>query len=274
LELSPPKPVGNILGAARAEADALLARAFVETPAYRALTENIDYSFVVGRRGTGKSALFAKLTEHLAAADNTIVIADVPQEHQILELQNLLLKVAGIDYRMLRAVARLVWRVSLLFEAVRCIERHYKFSKLADRAFLTEYVREHRALLAGSIAARCAALVKLAMSTESHGTEVAPTIARLTNIDKLQQAVANALHEIPTRVVVLCDGLDEGWVPDIPCTALLGGLAMATADLTDRKIELHAILFIRDNIFRALAQLDTDFTRHIEGHTLRPVKIC
>ena len=28
-------------------------------------------------------------------------------------------------------------------------------------------------------------------------------------------------------------------------------------------------MFVRDNMFRALAQFDTDFTRHIEGHTLR-----
>jgi hypothetical protein len=269
MEELPLKPVGNILGAARAEVDALLASAFVETAAYRALTENTDYNFVVGRRGTGKSALFTKLTEHFAAVPQTVVVADVPQEHHILELQNLMTKAVGTDYRMLRAISRLVWRASLLFEALHCIERHYKFTKLADRAFLGEYVREHKALLTMSSAARCVTLAKMATSAVHHGVEIAPAIATIVDIDKLQQVVANALRECPARVVVLSDGLDEGWMPDIPSTAVLGGLAMATADLTDRKTEIHSVLFVRDNIFRALAQLDNDFTRHIEGHTLR-----
>jgi len=170
---------------------------------------------------------------------------------------------------MLRAVARLLWRASLLIEALHRIERHYKFGKLAERAFLVDYARKHKALLTQSVSARCVDLLKLAMAAASHGVEVAPTLATVMEIDKLQQAVANALHEMPARIVVLCDDLDEGWLPDVPATAVLGGLAMATADLTDRKTEIYPLLFVRDNIFRALAQLDSDFTRHIEGHTLR-----
>ena len=49
--------VGNILGAGRAEADSvMLAKAFIETADYRALIQSDDFNFVVGRRGTGKSA--------------------------------------------------------------------------------------------------------------------------------------------------------------------------------------------------------------------------
>ena len=50
---------GNILGSARAETDAaMLGQAFLETADYAALVNTQDFSFVVGRRGTGKSALF------------------------------------------------------------------------------------------------------------------------------------------------------------------------------------------------------------------------
>src|SRR5437667_874168 len=247
----------------------MLAQAFVETAAHRALLQTNDYNFVVGRRGTGKSALFTKLNEQFSNTPNTIVVAETPHEHHVIELQTLLTKCSGVDYRMLRAVARLLWRASLLIEALHRIERHYKFGKLAERAFLVDYARKHKALLTQSVSARCVDLLKLAMAAASHGVEVAPTLATVMEIDKLQQAVANALHEMPARIVVLCDDLDEGWLPDVPATAVLGGLAMATADLTDRKTEIYPLLFVRDNIFRALAQLDSDFTRHIEGHTLR-----
>ena len=77
MNLSPPK-VGNILGAARAEADTvMLAKAFVETADYRALVQTDDFNFVVGRRGAGKSALFAKVKEHFS---NENLISVVPVE--------------------------------------------------------------------------------------------------------------------------------------------------------------------------------------------------
>jgi len=49
---------GNILGSLRAEADReMLKMAFLETADSSALTKTTDFNIVVGRRGTGKSAL-------------------------------------------------------------------------------------------------------------------------------------------------------------------------------------------------------------------------
>jgi hypothetical protein len=85
----------------------------------------------------------------------------------------------------------------------------------------------------------------------------------------LLQAIKSALAEANLNVVVLYDSLDEGWMPDVPSTAVIGGLALAAADLRDSETAIFPILFMRDNIFRSLAELDPDFTRHIEGQTLR-----
>src|SRR5262249_182054 len=46
-------------------------------------------------------------------------------------------------------------------------------------------------------------------------------------------------------------------------------LARTAADCRERALPIHPIVFVRDNMFRALAHVDDDFTRHIEGHTLR-----
>ena len=89
-----PSPIGNVLGAARAEVDTLLARAFIETPAYRALIQNTDYNFVVGRRGTGKSALFQKVREYFVGTGSVLVVlgaaacwfVDAPEETPQLDL--------------------------------------------------------------------------------------------------------------------------------------------------------------------------------------------
>jgi hypothetical protein len=63
--------------------------------------------------------------------------------------------------------------------------------------------------------------------------------------------------------------LDEGWIPESAATSVLGGLSLAVADLDESQTGIHGVLFIRDNMFRALAHFDTDFSRHIEGHALR-----
>ena len=52
---------GNLLGGDRAEVDhVMLEKAFVQTHDFQALVTTTNFNFVVGRRGTGKSALFIK----------------------------------------------------------------------------------------------------------------------------------------------------------------------------------------------------------------------
>ena len=56
---------GNILGDIRAENDSImLDSAFYETADYKALLESSDRCVIVGRRGTGKSALVYRLANH------------------------------------------------------------------------------------------------------------------------------------------------------------------------------------------------------------------
>jgi len=264
-----PSPIGNVLGAARAEVDTLLARAFIETPAYRALIQNTDYNFVVGRRGTGKSALFQKVREYFVGTGSVLVVADAPQEHHVIELQTLLVGAVGLDYRMLRAISRLIWRTQLLIEVLVRMRRHYRFFRSAEHTAVLAYIDQHKGLVEAPSSARPVMLVRAVLKDAASCVEIAPRLAAFFETDRLQQLIAAGLGNIGDRSMVLYDGLDEGWIPDVPATALLGGLAMAAADLTDRKTGVNPILFVRDNIFRALAELDSDFTRHIEGHTLR-----
>ena len=81
--------------------------------------------------------------------------------------------------------------------------------------------------------------------------------------------MADALTAINKTVYFFFDGLDEGWKPDEGCTAIIGGLSACAADFVEKECSLHLILFIRDNIFRSLNYFDRDFSRHIEGNTLR-----
>ena len=78
----------NALGDLRAEADTtMLARAFLETADYRTLIETSDRPIVVGRRGTGKSALARQLHHFFYREGNTVVISISPEEDQTIGLR-------------------------------------------------------------------------------------------------------------------------------------------------------------------------------------------
>lgn len=262
-------PIGNLLGAARAEIDAhMLSRAFVATADFKALTQTTDFTYVVGRRGTGKSALFQKVAEHYRSLKGPLVIAERPKDYEAAEFQNLLGAV-GLDYRLLRGIGRLAWKTHLLFEALVALREHYRFTKLATSSYLSQYAATHKRFLSGRATRRAITLLRHATELSPAPRELAGTFARTFDTEKLLHAVKTALDDTGRTLVVLYDSLDEGWIPDIPSTAVIGGLGLAAADLSDAQTGISLILFLRDNIFRSLSEFDPDFTRHIEGQTLR-----
>jgi hypothetical protein len=263
------KPRGPLLGAPRAEADhKMLARAFVQIPAYRVLLESQDYNYIVGRRGTGKTALSRSLLAHYEQSRNVVLITETPAEHHTIEFQRLLGTLSH-EYRTLRPTSRLVWKAHLLLETLSHVAKDYRFPKSSQYRFLSEYVTSRAALTKLNGIARCVQILNQAVATAAHVSEVPARLATLTDIDKLQTSIKALLQEMSVSVVAVYDGLDEGWTPDPIATAVVGGLAIAAADFKDTGLSINPFLFIRDNIFRALAYLDHDFTRHVEGHVLR-----
>jgi len=260
--------VGNILGSARAELDAqMLDKAFVETTDYQALLTTQDFNFVVGRRGTGKSAICKKLQQNLITNKNILLITEIPKEHFILEYQNLLNKVAN-DYRLARAISRLVWENHILLEVIKNIKIRYKGNKIIDE-FIRSYYEKYKNIIDCDYAARCTIILREIIKNGCSGLELPSKIASTFQTEKLKVSVKKALSDISSRVVALYDGLDEGWIPNITATAILGGLAAAASDFSNSQSSIHITLFIRDNMFRSLANFDSDFSKHIEGNTIR-----
>jgi hypothetical protein len=263
------KLVGNVLGGVRAEADTeMLSRAFVETADFRALSDTKDFNIVVGRRGTGKSALFLKLAEHFERQKQIILFTVHPAEHEALGFQASLEHCAS-NYMMARATARVIWRAHLLYDLADILHSHWKLKSTREGAFLASYRREHDALFSMSGANRCAHMVDYCGGYDRSESEIPGLIASVLGLERLQDAVRDALQARNSAAVFLFDGLDEGWRPSNSATAILGGLAVAVSDFRDASSEIHGVLFVRDNILRALATLDDDFSRHIEGSSLR-----
>lgn len=261
--------LGNILGAPQAEADSLMLRqAFIETADYQALLHTTDFSFIVGRRGTGKSAIFQRLKEEFALDTGVVLIAEEPQDFEMLELQSLLATISS-DYRVLRPISRLLWTTEFLFKASAAVSKHYKFNKSAESAYLSDYLKTHIAISTTGAVSNCATILRSILKETRVPEEIPRIIATRYNINQATTSLIDALEKTGLRIISLYDRLDEAWVPEVTAVAILGGLARTAADYREKQIPFYPILFIRDNMFRAMAQFDDDFTRHIEGHSLR-----
>jgi len=261
---------GNVLGDARAEADSqMLSQAFVETSDFRALRMTNDFSFVVGRRGTGKTALFLRLRREFSS-DKGVLLHDLkPEEHDSLALISMLRTIGAGGYDEVRPSARVLWRTSMLLGVARDLCHHWKYGKTLEAHWLRQYVERMKPLLSLNVLQRCTHLLQETLGATRSSEALPGEIASRANLSALEDHIRSGLTAVGTRAVFLFDGLDEGWGPDEISTGALGGLAIAVAGFRDTGTPIDAQLFIRDNIFRALAALDRDFSRHIEGNTLR-----
>jgi hypothetical protein len=245
----------------------MLRRAFLETADYRTLIETSDRTVVVGRRGTGKSALTLNLQRHWRRAGATHVVKIAPEEHQTIGLRPQV-ALFGDTFVKIRAGARLAWRYALIMEAASCLATTYKFSNSAGYQFLESRVRKWKSSGADTLD-RYAATLRQVVETNLSPEERIGRLPIALDLTKVEAALAEACEGSHTTVAFLIDRLDEGYEPDDKGVGLVDGLVQAAIDLKTRIAGTKPIVFLRDNIFRAVQGLDPDFSRNIEGHVLR-----
>ena len=261
--------LGNILGAPQAEADSLMLRqAFIETADYQTLLHTTDFSYVVGRRGTGKSAISQRLKEAFVHDTGIVLVVEEPQDFEMIELQSLLKSISS-EYRVLRPISNLLWTTEFLLKALSNVSKHYKFHKSPASASIKDYIKTHSESLTISAVYNCTSILRRVLKETRVPEEIPGVIAKQYNIGQATKSLTEVLELTGLRIISLYDRLDEAWIPEATSVAILGGLAKTAAHYREKHLPFYPILFIRDNMFRALAQLDDDFTRHIEGHSLR-----
>jgi len=249
---------GNIPGGPRAEIDAeMLRQAFVSTHDYQALLNTRDFNFVVGRRGTGKSALYLMLEKGIESEKKDYVYSYAPHEYEQTAIISIL---RGLDehYGILRVITRVAWRVAILLHVYNAIQGHFKFKSTGEYDFLVSYLRSKNGLIRRSVFSMVREIVRNVATVVDSPKQVPSIIAQEYDLERLHRSVNGALLTMHKSVVFLLDGLDEGWQPDQIATSILGGLASAAADIRDKRTEIQIVIFLRDNIFRSLSYFDRD----------------
>ena len=262
----------NRLGETRAEHDsAMLGKAFYETPDYLTLIEpqNRSKCLIVGRRGTGKSALMLALEKHHSTSPRTYVIAIAPEDYEIIQLRLFATKLVGGSnkYNLARSGFKIFWRYALAMEVVCKLNSHWKFpahetfGELSPRASL--WTKSGRDFFS-----RFTALIRGSMGEVVEEAQVAHLAQKLPVRD-LEKLIGTALTELKAEVAILIDKLDEGYEADSQGLAIVAGLAHAVSSLAGVLSNASFALFLRDNIFRGIARIDSDFSRNLEGQVLR-----
>lgn len=258
----------NLLGDLRAEADqVMLSRAFLETADFRTLIETSDRMIVVGRRGTGKSALTLKLSGHWRGSSSEKVIRIVPEDYNVIGARPLL-KHFGDSFSVIRAGSKLAWRYALLMETALSLSPKHQFSNTEGYKKIKQRVSDWKGY-GPNVVDRFSRLLEVSLdAVESPERNVGRLPVKL-DLTVVEKSLSSACEESNTTVVFLIDKLDEGYSPDSIGIGLIDGLVQAAIEVKTRIPRIRPIIFLRDNIFRAVQANDPDFSRNIEGHVLR-----
>lgn len=258
----------SVLGDLRAEADTeMLRRAFLETADYRTLLETSDRTVVIGRRGTGKSALALHLAAQWKRENAVTVINVAPEEHQTIGLRPIV-SLFGDTFSKMRAGTRIAMRYALMMETALSLSRKYGFSRHIG---YTDIQPRVKAWAAGGpdFTSRLRPMMRSSINASVDAETRIGDLAVALEIDHVERSLANACAEGRAEVVFLIDRLDEGYEPDNQGIGLIDGLVQAAIDLKTRIPYIKPVIFLRDNIFRAVQKRDPDYSRTIEGHVLR-----
>ena len=261
--------LSNPLGDVRAEADhAMLSQAFFETPDYLTLLDSHDKVVVVGRRGTGKSALTYSLQKQWSTVKTNTVLIVAPDEHHTLALRPWISKL-GSSFLPIKASSRLLWRYGLILATAQALSTKFKVKDaIAESPTLIRHLHKWGK-------SDVAFYDKLRAQMKNYLTESMPenqVIGHLADHLELPLLEKELQAAIPSdnHIKILVDRLDEGFEPDLHGIAFVDGMVTAAIDMaTAFRGKVRPVVFLRDNIFRAVAHHDQDYSRNIEAFTLR-----
>ncbi len=269
------------LGGTDAEADTRLAEDFVRT-GYVDSAVNGPQTLFLGRKGSGKSALFAQLPTLLSEAEpssSTLVVQITPDQYAWAALKQY------EELGLLREQAHTnAWRLTVALELAGALiaeasdippEAQDEIDRL--RSFLEDNFGEIQPGLARTSQRLLKGLQSFNLNAFGFGvgidrTSDSPSQQPLT--PALTEAVLSSV-EIVLRVrpcVVELDRLDDAWDGSPEAHDLLVGLLKASKDLNDRfRLEvpgelLRVLVFLRSDIYSVLRFDDKDKHRATEVH--------
>ena len=238
--------------------------AFCETGVWRKVKSNLRLPFIIGRKGSGKSAIALKLQIDSAAIADGNFIKFVPDDFRHVEVRTLLQCLVNSNTSW-QYIYQKVWEGIILGQIVNHIlngdksERYYKVSSefkeevqkfekecsfyvnaLEDALarVITDFVKD-KAFQQDEIE-----LVKLREMLEPYNWK---------NLTRVIDSEYKKDSEHLGKIILTIDGLDEYWDCSEPSLHFLAQLLRVVKTLSAKmENSVKFVICLRDNIFRAL----------------------
>lgn len=263
------KIVVDPIGDGRAEHDHnMLDQAFYEWSDYKALISDSTRYVVVGRRGTGKSALVYKLSQQWKA-EKKFCLEVNPSEEELIGFRAVA-SLLGASVAMIRAGVKLLWKYALTLELCEALSKYYKTSEAVKQSTtIKSHLKIWSATSGGVFSKLRKTNYEWLKSLDSAESRIAELSERL-NLSEIIPELKSILLQSGKQGVILVDRLDEGWHPDVIGVGVVDGLVYGTGELREALTPtLSTLVFLRDNIFRSIQAADNDFSRNVEPKVLR-----
>lgn len=267
------------LGASAAENELSdLGKYYLETEEYRR-TLSGEIQIVTGRKGSGKTALFAQVRDKLRYNKKNIVLDLKPEGFQLLKFRKVVLDLLEAGTREHTVTA--FWEYLLLLEICHKILEKDKMPHLIDHNLFTLYrglsqAYEYDAYVAeGDFAERMLKLTeRISEEFQSALDKQAPE-AQLVTDSITELLYKHDVADLRDRIVeylkqkdslwILFDNLDKGWpaqgvAPDDVLTlkCLLDALSKLQRTLIRNRIRAHGVIFVRNDVYEILIENTSD----------------
>jgi hypothetical protein len=244
------------LGQSFAEYDKILEKenVFVETPAIRAAVDPTKSKcFFVGRRGTGKTAITLFLERKFPK--NTLLL--LPQLLTPVERFFELEAMQNVHQQPFKSLVSSFKRAMLDEVLVSWINRglfSFKRTTLAPIAAERAYVEE------GQFDLRLLAFAERILESLSKRKDK-EWLLEISIWKDLGNAMDRLREDPSWNTHVLIDRIDESWDGTDKAVVLLMALMHACVELASTIECIHPLVFLRENVFDRVRQIDKEFTR-------------
>lgn len=248
-----------------AERDNHLLSYFIDTESYKRLLRK-EKLLVVGRKGSGKSALRKKLEEDFSKENNTHVINISPKYSSIRNILNEKSLAEGFGEEIFFQHS---WLRQMMLDCLchvghsakgkyttSSIEFSREISKQLNRT--SKDIVENISDILSRIKVKAGSLGELGLHLEKELRSVA-------EVDALEHHISILAKE-GAKFVVMVDDLDLGWDNSKISNNLLLGLLSATSYFKSISENIHVLIFLREDVYSILMEhtQHSDKYRNIE----------
>jgi hypothetical protein len=255
---------------------------YVQTDEFRRALRG-EARIVVGRKGSGKTAVFAQVRDHIRSDQKQIVLDLKPEGYQLLKFKEQILDLleGGTQEHTITAF----WEYLLLLEtAYKTLEKD-RYVHLRDNVLYAPYQALARAYKEdsysqeGDFSERMLRLVE--KISENFQTQYPnPKNMRLTRKQVTEFLYLHDIHTLRTEVEkylklkkglwILFDNLDKGWSAHglaaedlLIIRALLDATRKIEQSLQPKGINCHTIIFLRNDVYTLLIDATPDRGKEI-----------